>query len=234
MGEVALMNAFIRSSEEIVGYSLEGRTTTLSTFRTAAMNVVELYERYLVARPYRDEERQQIWPAPVDVALMNLFLSFHRDCSLEGSDTVFSAAAQFNVDVDSLQESGSSFEQWTADALSFQSTLLSVLQLRFLCGLRGVKPSQLLGPVVSDLLSLNLKLRDRLTPSTAWKEVQTHHPLYPDFIANNCVSIVAGFHGGEWQYCTDAVRVPGAKHSAACSIAEPVHCCFPPLQAVVV
>lgn len=97
--------------------------------------------------PFRDEVAYKIWPVPMDLGLSQIFLAFYSSFRLESGESVAIALAGENG-VHSDEVAG----QWTSEALLFHLTLLAVLQLRFQCGLRGVKPSQLLGNVVHDLL----------------------------------------------------------------------------------
>lgn len=175
MGEIALINAFVRSTVEILGFALEGRQESASALQVTISFNLSQFKRYLRRNSFRDEVSQKIWPLPADFELCQLFVSFHRDYVLEDGNTVAGSlrTAGYSTIVDE-----NAMEQWTIEALEFQKVLLSVLQLRFQCGLRGVKPSQILGRVVQELTSLNCPTSARKDGKAMdWKQVCSCVPV---------------------------------------------------------
>lgn len=167
MSDIPSMCLFVRYSAEVVNYILEGRNNNLSpTLQSAILLHFDLYLNSHRSGQFSDEIPAQIWPPAIDSLLYNHFLAFYRDFANKERKELVDASPFM-------------LEQWTNEALSFQLTLLSVLQLRFQCGLRGVKPSQLLTKAVYGLhrLAETRSCVNHLIEEN-WKEVRLFHCLF--------------------------------------------------------
>jgi hypothetical protein len=166
MSEVSLLTGLVRCSLEIVNFALEGRTTISTTTTTnnsitpAALQlhvsqVLQHYLRHFDPGVYRDEVCGVQWPRPLDPLLLHIYMCFHRNVVLEDGRSLAQAlprgwlGGSINT---STSISASSMSVWSEEALRYQLTFLYVIVLRFVCGLRGVKVSQLLGNVLLDLV----------------------------------------------------------------------------------
>lgn len=118
------------------------------------------------------------WPKKYDLKLILLHYEyyFHQKYATAGANP--NPSANPNPGSSSASSSSSrvahQYYIWNNKyQIFYHISVLYILQLRFICGLRGLKPSQLLGPRLLDLIQEGKYYEDYVEEQVDWKKVNS-------------------------------------------------------------